>query len=150
MNQYHNTNEIAFSMLFEEKAHLANLAGYISECAEKQNHTLSVNSDKNFGIILDYIEKNICDNIKVETLAALVNMHPNYFVSKFKKMYSLTPHQAILEKKIEKAKELLSSTSVSVSHIASYLGYNDIYYFSRQFKKIVGISPKQYKKEISQ
>lgn len=145
MQTYKNTNEIPISLILNEKSCLSSLLCYIYKCFEKENIKLEESLEKNFGLIIKYIDRNICNNIRTEKLAELINMHPNYFISKFKNIYNQTPHQMILNKKIAKAKELLSLTELSISHIASFLGYNDVYYFSQQFKKITNLTPSQYR-----
>ena len=51
----------------------------------------------------------------------------------------------ITELRIDKAKEMLDSGEYSVSQIASNLGFNDYFYFLKTFKRVVGLTPKQYK-----
>lgn len=144
-----NANQIPISLMLNEKSTLAILIEYIFNCFEEDTQKSQQSLSKDFAVIINYIDRNLCTDIKIEKLAELVNMHPNYFVSKFKKIYSQTPHQMILNKKIEKAKELLVFTKLSISHIANYLGYNDIYYFSAQFKKITHLSPSKYRADNS-
>lgn len=60
---------------------------------------------------------------------------------------SACPHQYITRQKIEKAKDLLAATSGSVSEIADQLGFGDLFYFSRQFKKHAGLAPTEFRKQ---
>ncbi|MCB0166075.1 MAG: helix-turn-helix transcriptional regulator, partial [Anaerolineae bacterium] len=65
----------------------------------------------------------------------------------FKKKTGYAPIDYFIRLKIQKACELLETTDQQVSEIGHSLGYPDIYYFSRLFKKVVGLSPRQYRAE---
>lgn len=95
--------------------------------------------------ILAYIDSHIEYNITVHELAEIAYMHPNYFIRLFKQQIGVPPIQYIARKKIEKAKELLISTQASVGEIAHDLGFSDLYYFSKQFKKNVGLTPSEFR-----
>lgn len=95
--------------------------------------------------ILAYIDSHIEHNITIHELAEIAYMHPNYFIRLFKQQIGVPPIQYIARKKIEKAKELLISTQASVGEIAHDLGFSDLYYFSKQFKKNVGLTPSEYR-----
>ncbi|MNV82907.1 Arabinose operon regulatory protein [compost metagenome] len=95
--------------------------------------------------ILTYIDAHIERNITIHELAEIAYMHPNYFIRLFKQQIGVPPIQYITRKKITKAKELLRSTQRSVGEIAHDLGFSDLYYFSKQFKKNVGQSPSEFR-----
>ncbi|MCL6606046.1 MAG: AraC family transcriptional regulator [Paenibacillus sp.] len=97
--------------------------------------------------ILAYIDSNIEQNISVHELAEIAFMHPNYFMRFFKQKIGVPPIQYITRKKIDKAKELLTSTPRTVSEIAEQLGFSDLFYFSKQFKKIVGLTPTDFRRQ---
>ena len=71
------------------------------------------------------------------------------YSSLFKEKTGYTPLQYLTEKRMENAKHLLSSSDLhySISEIAELCGFEDIYYFSRVFKKNVGLSPTQWLKQ---
>ena len=94
--------------------------------------------------VLTYIEKNLDGNISVETLAQIANFHPNYFITVFKEFTGSSPIQYINRRRIEKAKELLAVSELSVSNISESLGL-ELSYFSRMFKELTGLSPKAYR-----
>ncbi|MDN8589204.1 AraC family transcriptional regulator [Paenibacillus sp. 11B] len=99
--------------------------------------------------ILAYIESNVEQNITVQDLAQIAYMHPNYFIRFFKQQLGVPPIHYITSRKIDKAKELLTSTSNTVTAIAEYLGFSDLYYFSRQFKKHTGLNPTEYRRQTT-
>ncbi|MEK4516811.1 helix-turn-helix domain-containing protein [Paenibacillus sp. FSL H8-0122] len=99
--------------------------------------------------VLDYIAENIEQNMSIHDLAEIAYMHPNYFMRLFKQQIGVPPIQYITRQKIEKAKELLTTTSGSVSAIADQLGFGDLFYFSKQFKKHAGLTPTEFRKQKS-
>lgn len=96
---------------------------------------------------LNYIRKNINQNIKIDMLAEIVCLSRDHLIRLFKKETGLTPIQYISIKKMEKAQLLLVSGNMSIKEIAFMLSYEDHSYFNRLFKKITGGSPQEYRKE---
>lgn len=84
----------------------------------------------------------------VKYCAEQLCLSPNYFGDLIKKETGKSAQEYIQQKIIEEAKELLSENHHSVSEIAYKLGYKYPHHLSRMFKKIIGISPNEYKKAI--
>ncbi len=100
---------------------------------------------------LEYIAKYSHRKIRNDQLAALTGLSTVYFRKLFAEVTGQSPIDYIQSVRIRKAREMLQSDFGSVTEIAFALGYQNIYDFSRTFKKYVGISPLQYKKrEIQQ
>ncbi|WNS45952.1 AraC family transcriptional regulator [Paenibacillus sp. MMS20-IR301] len=108
----------------------------------------NLGSARKLTAVLDYITANIERNITIHELAEIAYMHPNYFMRLFKQQIGVPPMQYITRQKIEKAKELLTATSGSVSEIAARLGFGDLFYFSKQFKKHAGLAPTEFRKQL--
>lgn len=81
----------------------------------------------------------------VGELAALCEVSEGYFRSLFMSVFGQSPIDYITTAKIKRAKELIRSGLCPISEAARSVGFEDIAYFSRVFKKIVGISPREYK-----
>ncbi|HEY0827171.1 MAG TPA: AraC family transcriptional regulator [Bacilli bacterium] len=94
--------------------------------------------------MLKYIETRLHENITVDELAKLVHFHPNYFIHFFHKMTGSSPVQYINKQKVERAKQLLSATDLSVTEISERVGFQ-LYYSSKIFKKAIGSSPTAYR-----
>ena len=88
-----------------------------------------------------YIEENFRENIDRNDVAAVTFVTPNYLSKLFKNKMNMNLREYINQLRIEEAKRLLLSTSMSISEIASYVGYFNISYFSTVFHKLVGVSP---------
>lgn len=83
----------------------------------------------------------------LEELAKKVNISPNYVHALYKETFHITCNQDWIQSRIRAAKHQLVHTSRPVYQIAALVGYHDAEHFYRQFKKIVGISPVQYRKK---
>ncbi|MEK0314655.1 response regulator [Cohnella sp. 56] len=88
-----------------------------------------------------FIKQNYRSKIALEDLASHVSLNKNYFSTLFKQETDLSPVEYIIQYKMEKARELLRSGQMSVSEVSHDLGYDDLSYFSRLFKKHYGVSP---------
>ena len=112
-----------------------------------QNQVLltSDQSQINLQIIDGFLEKNIDSQITLEEMAEISGLSKFHFAKKFQKQTGLSPVRYFLELKIKHACELIDRTQLTIKEVSSRLGYDDPYYFSRLFKKIMGISPKQYR-----
>lgn len=87
----------------------------------------------------------ICEPIRVEDLAKDACMSPGHFIRLFKEELGCTPTQFLINRKMMKAKLMLASESIMTKEIAYRLGYEDVSYFTRLFKKHVGITPSLYR-----
>ncbi|MBQ7714522.1 MAG: helix-turn-helix domain-containing protein [Clostridia bacterium] len=122
----------AFSSLKPQKAAKVRLRA--SEQAEKA---------------LNFIEHNYMRGITARDVTAALNIDRTHFFRIFKAKTGVSPEQYILRFRIGKAKELLASTKYTVTEVASFVGVNDVYYFSKLFKRSEGITPTEYRKAIS-
>ncbi|WP_024292609.1 response regulator [Lacrimispora indolis] len=93
-----------------------------------------------------YIEKNKGIDIKLEELAKNAGFSYSYFSYLFKKETGKTLTEYIQMVRIETAKKLLVEKERNVSEIAELVGYSDIKFFTKQFKKTLGVSPNEYRK----
>ena len=94
-----------------------------------------------------FIESNLCTALKVEDVASVVYLSPNYFRRVFKEATGQTPIEYINKIRITKASKLLKEENVSISKVSELVGINDLNYFSRLFKTLMGCSPSDYKKK---
>ncbi len=98
-------------------------------------------------IVADYINSNLNSNITLEDGAKLLSVTPTYFSKLFKKEFGLTFITYITNKKIEIAKSWLEHTDMPILNISLELGFKEANYFCRIFKKSVGITPMEYRKQ---
>ena len=96
-------------------------------------------------IIHNYVESHLHESLNVNDMASALHLHPNYFISYFKKHFGMPPLKYVNRKRMEKARQLLGSTSLSVKEIAERSGYPDTHYFAKSFRKETGLSPTEYR-----
>lgn len=100
---------------------------------------------KNLDDIFNFIYNNADKQISNEYIGQVFHFHPNYINSLIKKATGMSLHQYLINLKINRAIELLHDTNMSIGDIAKLVGFNDIAYFSRYFKKREGYSPSLYR-----
>lgn len=93
----------------------------------------------------DFIKDNYSKNISLEDVSKNVDVSPYYFSRIFKGDTGVNFIDYLTSVRIEKAKELLSASNYSMKEICVMVGYSDPNYFSRSFKKHVGVTPTEYK-----
>ncbi|WP_109831512.1 helix-turn-helix domain-containing protein [Reichenbachiella versicolor] len=98
----------------------------------------------------DVIKLHQFNNLEIEELARLTNLSVSSFKREFKKTFNNTPAKFFNVQKINKAKELLVVTNMTISEIAFEIGFNDPLYFTRIFKKSVSLSPSDFRKQQTQ
>lgn len=97
--------------------------------------------------IKNYIDANYAANISLDTLASMTHMSKYYMVHAFTKHTGLSPINYLLQKRLQMGKSLLESSNYSIADVATMLGFSSQSYFSQTFKKSVGKTPVQYRRE---
>lgn len=95
--------------------------------------------------IKQYIFDNLTEELSLEKIANHVHLAPQYICTLFKKEVGTTIMQFILKSRIEHAKMAIIATTEPISKIAEGCGFDDYCYFSHVFKKITGVSARQYR-----
>ena len=93
-----------------------------------------------------YVDDNLAQNISLESAAEFVQVSSFYLSKLFKEEKGETFINYISDKRLEKSRQLLAQTELSIKEITASVGYNDQNYYSRIFKSKYGISPKEYRK----
>ena len=100
-------------------------------------------------LAVQYIRANLHNNIRVQDIAAELNIDRCHFSRIFKKNFSISPHEYINNLRLREAENLLLMGNYNVSQIVEILNFPDIYSFTKRFKKFFHCSPLQYRKKIS-
>lgn len=94
---------------------------------------------------LKYIHSSFTTKIDIPYLANLESLSVSRYITLFKNQTGKAPIEYIIELRLQLARNLLDNTNMSIKQISEHVGYTDPYYFSRIFKKHVGVSPTDYK-----
>lgn len=93
-----------------------------------------------------YIEKNYAKEISLSSISKLAGLTPTYFSSLFKKETGVTLSNYLIRHRLNIAKQQLRNSRLSIQEIALSVGYPDVKYFSRLFKKQMNITPSEFRK----
>src|SRR4029077_2100299 len=90
--------------------------------------------------VVEYIEEPLDAGPTLEQLAAIARLSPNYFAWQFKRATGLPPHQYVIARRVERAKQLLQAESAfSLAEVAAVAGFSDQSQFSHHFKRLIGV-----------
>jgi AraC family transcriptional regulator len=96
-------------------------------------------------LITDYINAHLDGDLKLVDLSAIVNISPYHFLRLFKQSLGVTPHQYILQQRLDRAKYLLRSSNLDIDEIAVRVGFCDRSHLNRYFKSIIGKTPDRWR-----
>jgi two-component system response regulator YesN len=105
-------------------------------------------SKKPVEIAKEYIKKHFDEDISLKTVADIVFMNPSYFSELFKNETGKNFIDFLIDTRIAAAKTYLTKPEIKIYEIGQLVGYDEPVSFNRTFKKVVGVSPLQYRKLI--
>jgi AraC family transcriptional regulator, arabinose operon regulatory protein len=106
---------------------------------------ISVNENDIIQQCINYMKENLDKNLRLQDLSNQLNLSASHLSAIFKKRMKYSPIHLFTSFKVQKACQMLMDNSHNVKTIAYSLGYEDQYHFSRVFKSIMGVSPKNFK-----
>ena len=119
---------------------------YFTTVSKVENSQIAEDIDSAMLYFSEHYNEDIC----IEDYAKEHLMSTSWFIRNFKQYTGSTPMQYILSKRIYNAEALLQNEQYNITEISNIIGYDNPLYFSRIFKKVKGISPKEYRKNIIQ
>ena len=93
--------------------------------------------------VLDYIHAHLDRELSLTELAEVINISPTYFASLFKQAMAVSPHQYVIQQRVEQAKLMLTKTDSAIADIALQVGFSSQSHLNQQFKRLTGMTPKQ-------
>ncbi|WP_138754574.1 AraC family transcriptional regulator [Paenibacillus sinopodophylli] len=97
-----------------------------------------------------YMDAHYSESLTLESIAETLNYSPRHLSMRFKEQTGESPIHYLIQVRVTEAAELLLSTDAALQDIAQAVGYSDVYYFSRIFKKYTGLSPVRFQKQERQ
>lgn len=127
---------------------LSCLYGLLEKTIPETDSYSSPREQKILKPVLAYLETHLTDpELTMDTLPALCGVSDSYLRRIFKKRYGITPSEYVTKERLNLAcKQLISNENCSISQIAFAAGYRDALYFSRLFKKQMGVTPSDYRR----
>jgi AraC family transcriptional regulator len=94
--------------------------------------------------VVEYIEEHLSASPTLEQIAEVAHLSPYHFARQFKAAIGLPPHQYLIARRVERAKQLLQGRDdLSLAEVAAHAGFSDQSVFSHHFKRLVGVTPGQ-------
>jgi two-component system response regulator YesN len=145
----HNISE-KFAILIERTPNLNQLKNLMTIMANEYCDLVKAYSTKNYSPIVkkavDYINYNLENQLTLNRIAATLHVNPSVLSRKFKEDTSMNMMDYINHKRVDEAKYYLQRGNISITDVAFMVGFNDLNYFTRVFKKITSFTPSQYVK----
>ena len=98
--------------------------------------------------VVELIESALDEDLGLDALAAEAGMSPFYFARSFRQHFGEAPHQYLLRRRIERGKTLLRQTDTSLVEIALATGFSSQSHFTTTFKRLVGVTPGEFRRAI--
>lgn len=139
MSQVHT-----YAVMVAAAGALSQLLGIIQlrmRSSELRSRTVDESLDKT----VEFMHSNLARRLTLKELASIAGMSQNHYGALFGQRYYSTPMDYFNRLKIQRACEMLTTTSLRIAEVGEQLGFTDPYYFSRLFKKVMGISPRNYR-----
>jgi AraC family transcriptional regulator len=96
--------------------------------------------------VVEYVEEHLDAGPSLEELAAVARRSPYHFARQFKKATGLPPHQYVILRRVERSKQLLhAKRGLSLAEVAAHAGFSDQSQFTHHFKRLVGVTPGQFR-----
>jgi len=99
-------------------------------------------------VAMDYIETNLCDDVTLESIATAAGVSPFRFARGFKRATGRAPHQYVVMRRLEKAKELLRSTDRAIGDVARTVGFSTPSHFTSVFRRHCGATPRRFRENL--
>lgn len=105
----------------------------------------SIDYSEKYAEVLSYMQRHISEPISLRTLADVCHTERIYFLKRFKAEMGITPMNYLRNIRINQAKKLLEHSDMNITQISAAVGFQTIHHFTSTFKKLVGVSPSEYK-----
>jgi AraC family transcriptional regulator len=105
-------------------------------------------ADQRLRPVIDYIRRNLGDDVSLETLAALAGLSPNYFLAAFRQATGQTPHRYVTELRVARACELLRDPHRPITEVSLAVGFSSQSHLTEVFRRTMKTTPAAYRREV--
>lgn len=96
--------------------------------------------------VIDYINHALDQRLEIEELATIARLSQHHFSRTFKRTMGMSPHQYVIQQRVERAKQLLKEKKMSICEVAIACGFTHQSHLNRHFKRLAGVTPKAFLK----
>lgn len=98
--------------------------------------------------VIDYVDEHLGGSPSLTQMAGHEDLSPTYFASQPKRSTGLAPHRYVIQRRVERVKQMLQANGdLSLAEVALRVGFSDQSQFSLHFKRLVGVTPRQFKRQ---
>ncbi|WP_156120376.1 AraC family transcriptional regulator [Neosynechococcus sphagnicola] len=95
--------------------------------------------------VMDHVHAHLAEDLSLDELAAIAQISPYYFARLFKQSIGVSPHQYVIQRRIERAKQLLQDDQIAIADVALQCGFPSHSHFTKLFQHQTGMTPKRYR-----
>lgn len=95
--------------------------------------------------VMDYIESSLAERVDVARLATVAGMSSGHFTAMFKRSTGMSPYQAVMRRRLARARDLLGDDSLTIAAISCLLGFSSQAHFTTAFRQVYGITPAAFR-----
>jgi len=127
---------------------------FLELCQYIRNHLNAGELEKpvprNISLLKEYLDIHLEERLTLEKCSEITFLSISQTIRRFRSAYGVTPYEYLNQRRILTAKQLLQNSTLSIEEIATQTGFMDHNYFSKYFKKKVGVSPSRFRRESEQ
>lgn len=97
---------------------------------------------------IEFIEAHLAGEIRLDALAREANLSSSHFIRSFRRSTGKTPHQFLLERRVSRAKRLMSQKYISLTEVALASGFADQHHLARVFRRVTGVAPSHFRRSL--
>ncbi|WP_245864673.1 response regulator transcription factor [Paenibacillus donghaensis] len=151
MEEAHRTMDLSRMLYLNVHTHWSEIIAFYHAFFEwifsKRSDTYKHDESHILSMIHQYIKSHLANDLSLTRIAREVSLNPSYLSRWYKKTTGKGISDYILEKKMERSKELLLGTALKMHEISNQLGFTDQHYFFRFFKKTAGCTPQEFREQ---
>jgi AraC family transcriptional regulator len=98
--------------------------------------------------VIDYINEHLQDELSLAELARTAKLSPHHFATVFKASTGIPPHRYVIERRIDRARDLLRRNDKTISEIAYAIGFSSQSHLTTNFRRMTGLTPRQFRQSL--
>ena len=143
LHNLHHLLETNADTLEQQTRFIEDLTAFAISFGKVTSSVVYGHEPKAIGLIKEYINAHFQYNVAIDDLVRITQLSPSYLIRSFKHWVGIPPYTYLIQIRIKHAKKLLAR-KIPVVQVAYEMGFSDQSHFTRHFKSITGITPKQY------